>query len=564
MRAAHWRPRLRSIIPIAVCCATTAGAATVALDPGDLSPGDNFGQAVAISGDTAVVSAHQAAAAAGAVYVFVKQGGTWSLQQKLVPDDGNPDDVFGTFVAIDGDSVIVGAPQHASQSGAAYVFVRGGSTWSQQQKLVAADGEAQDRFGIGVAISGDTVVVGASGDDDVAVDAGAAYTFTRSGGVWSPQQKLTVPAAAGNDRIGSDVALDGETAVVSAPLDDQAGPDSGAAYVFARAGGVWALEAKLVAADSLAGELVASAVALSGDTAVLGAHYGFAEGTVTGAAYVFVRSGGVWDEQQKLTAFDGTAPDDFGWAVDIAGDVAIGGGDADDETAGSAHVYVRKDGAWYHRQELPGPIRESNFGYSVAASVSSVVVGASRGAGAAYVFDIDATLAHPLAGSRVTIKNRLPDDERRNRLNVTLQGESYWLPVPWSSSDPTIAGAVVRIESQTSGQVYEQILPAANWQRRGTGQAKASYRYSDRELDDGACKTVRVSGRTVKLVCTGKGLAALGYDLVAGQPQAPLRVTVEFAPGVGYCAEFGGAIGSDGSDGESFSAKDAPPPPTCE
>ena len=91
---------------------------------------------------------------------------------------------------------------------------------------------------------------------------------------------------------------------------------------------------------------------MSGDTAVVGAHYGFAAGVVTGAAYVFVRSAGTWQEEQKLTAFDGTAHDDFGWAVGVAGDVAIGGGDADDETAGSAHVYLRKNGVWYHQHEL--------------------------------------------------------------------------------------------------------------------------------------------------------------------------------------------------------------------
>lgn len=567
MRPTHWKAGLGTILSIAICHATTASAATVALEPGDLALGDNFGQAVAISGDTVVVGAHQANTAAGAVYVFVNQVGSWSLQQKLVADDGAPNDVFGTFVAIDGDTVIVGAPQHANHTGAAYVFVRSGSTWSQQQKLVAADGEAQDRFATGVAISGDTVVVGASGDDDIAVDAGAAYAFTRAGGVWSQQQKLLVPAAAGADRIGADVALDGETAIVSAQGDDQAGPDSGAAYVFTRAGGAWTIEAKLTAADSLAGELVGSAVALSGDTAVLGAHYGFAEGVVTGAAYVFVRSGGTWSEQQKLTAFDGEAPDDFGWALGVAGDVAIGGGDADDAASGSAHVYVRNNDAWHHRHELTGPGGGGNFGYSVAVAGHAAVVGApgrDLGAGAAYVFAVDPTLAHPLAGARLSIQNRIPDEEPRNRVTVTLQGDGFWVPVPWSTSDPTIAGAVARIESDTSGQAFEQLLPAANWRRRVSGQGKASYRYVDRELDDGACKTASLTGRTIKLVCSGKGPAVLGYDLVAGKPQAPVRVTVELAPGVGYCARFGGAISRDGADGRSFSAKQAPPPPTCE
>jgi hypothetical protein len=560
------RRRLGTFLTIALLLAARTEAAPIPLVPGGLSPGDAFGQAVAISGNTALVSANQDGGGTGSVYVFVETAGAWSLQQRLFADDGGSGDNFGTFVAIDGDTAIIGAPGHDGATGAAYVFVRTGPTWTQQQKLEAPDGDPGDRFGVSVAVSGETTIVGSPRDDDVATDTGAAYAFVRSGSVWSFERKLVVPAAATSDTFGADVAIDGATAIVSAPLDDEAGPDSGAAYAFVRASGTWTMQGKLIAADSVAGELVGSSVAVSGDTAVVGAHYGYAAGVVTGAAYVFVRSAGTWQEEQKLTAFDGTARDDFGWAVGAAGDVAIGGGDADDETAGSAHVYLRKNGAWYHQHELT--VRGGgNFGYSVAASPTAVVVGAlnSHGtAGAAYVFDIDTALAHPLGGNRLLIKNALPDDERKNRLGVKLNDPNLWMPVPSSSTDPTIAGAVLRVESTTSGQVFEQFLPAANWRRKGSGQSTASYKYLDRELDDGACKTASVTKGKAAFSCTGKGPTSLDYDLLAGQPQAPVRVTLEYAPGVGYCAELGGVVTHDGADGRSFSAKQATAPGTCE
>lgn len=547
--------------------AATLAAAAIPLDPGELSPGDGFGQAVAISGDTAAVSANQDDAATGSVYVFRRTSGAWNLEQKLVPADATPGDGFGTFVAIDGDTIVIGSPGHEDRRGAAYVFARAGSVWSLQQQLEAPQRDEGDRFGTAVAISGETVLIGAPGDDEVAQDAGGVWAFVRSGSLWSFEQKLLVATAAANDTVGSDVAIDGDTAIVSAPHDDEAGPESGAAYAFVRASGSWTVQGKLTASDAVAGELLGSAVALSGDTAVVGAHYGYAAGVVTGASYVFTRSGGNWSEEQKLTAFDGTSPDDFGWAVGVAGDVAIGGGDADDATSGSAHVFLRSDGVWYHQQELTSPERGGNLGYSVATSTNAAVVGAptrDSGAGAAYIFEIDGTLAHPLSGDRLVIKNRVPEDGRRNQIKLTLKDSSLWLPVPLSSTDPTLAGAVLRIESSTSGQVFEQVLPAANWRRRGTGQSTASYRYADRELDAGACKSASLTKGKLSVTCTGKRPSPVDYDLVAGQVQPPVRVTLQFAAGVGYCSEHGGVILHDGSDGRLFSSRHAPAPASCQ
>ena len=172
----------------------------------------------------------------GSAYVFVRSGGVWSQQQKLVAADAALGDQFGTSVAISGETVVVGAPRAGGlQQGSAYVFVHSGGVWSQQQKLVAADAASGDNFGFSVAISGETVVIGALDDDGAAgFNQGSASVFVHSGGVWSQQQKLEAADAAEGDAFGFSVALSGETVVVSARNDDgAAGLNQGSAYVFA-------------------------------------------------------------------------------------------------------------------------------------------------------------------------------------------------------------------------------------------------------------------------------------------------------------------------------------------
>ncbi|HKC87766.1 MAG TPA: hypothetical protein VKG02_17405, partial [Blastocatellia bacterium] len=183
-----------------------------------------FGFSVAIDGDTVVVGAD------GAAFVFERSGTTWPEQSKLTASDGAAGGSFGSSVAIDGDTVVIGALSATIDSkigqGAAYVFARIGTTWSQQQKLTASDGAPEDQFGFSVTISGDTVVVGATGDDSFR---GAAYVFARIGTTWSEQQKLTASDGASGDRFGASVAIIFNTVVVGAP---GANSNRGSAYVF--------------------------------------------------------------------------------------------------------------------------------------------------------------------------------------------------------------------------------------------------------------------------------------------------------------------------------------------
>ncbi|WP_095987402.1 DUF7507 domain-containing protein [Cystobacter fuscus] len=386
------------------------------LTASDAAAFDNFGWSVALSGDTAVVGAPDDDTGAGSAYVFVRSGTAWSQQAKLTASDAAALDSFGTSVALSGDTAVVGAygddTAAGEDAGSAYVFVRSGTTWSQQAKLTASDAVAFDRFGSSVALSGDTAVVGARGDDTAAgSETGSAYVFVRSGTAWSQQAKLTASDAAAGDLFGWSVALSGDTAVVGAPDDDTG---AGSAYVFVRSGTAWSEQAKLTASDAAALDSFGTSVALSGDTAVVGApNDDTAAGSETGSAYVFVRSGTAWSQQAHLTASDAAAGDFFGWSVAISGDIAVVGAYADDtaagQQAGSAYVFVRSGTAWSQQAKLTASDAAAfdSFGVSVAISGGTVVVGALGDAGSAYVYvlplDADLKLSKQASPASVVV-----------------------------------------------------------------------------------------------------------------------------------------------------------------
>ena len=375
--------------------------------------GAEFGLSVAVSGDTVVVGAGvedtPAGVDTGAAYVFVRSGTTWNLQQLLVASDAASSDLFGSTVALSGDTLVVGAPfddtPGGADAGAAYVFVRSGTTWGEQQKLLASDGATNDIFGIAVSISADTVVVGAQNHNAPGgVNSGAAYVYARSGTTWSEQQELVAPDGATSDLFGCSVAVSGDTAMAGVCFDDTAGgADAGSAWVFVRSGTTWAPQQHLTASDGAAADLFGCSVAVAGDTAVAGACTG--EGPVggadTGSAYVYVRTGSVWTEQQELLAFDVGSNANFGFSTSISGDTVVVGARYADTggglDAGSAYVFVRAGTTWSQEQKLlPSDGAAGDFfGTSVSISGDTVAVGASSAdtpggfgfnTGAAYMF----------------------------------------------------------------------------------------------------------------------------------------------------------------------------------
>ncbi len=393
--------------------ATTAPFAAK-LTASDGAASDLFGYSVALDGDTAIVGAYQdddKGVDSGSAYVFTRSGVTWTEQPKLTATDGALDDFFGLSVAVSGDTAIVGAihdDDNGANSGSAYVFVRDPMTmqWSQQKKLTASDGAMNNQFGWSVAIDGDTAVVGAIFGDGTNPNQGSAYVFTRSGIAWTEQKKLFASAGAANDQFGISVALSGDTAFVGAFKEDIGVADSGSAYVFTRNGVTWTEQQKLTASagaasDGAANDRFGYSIALSGDTAIVGANFDDDKGTDSGSAYVFVRNAGVWTHQAKLTASDGAAYDNFGLSVALSGDTAIVGANGDDDkgsASGSAYVFVRNPMTlvWSEQAKLTasdGAVNDE-FGNSVALSGDTALVGAFRGPGlnsadqgAAYLFE---------------------------------------------------------------------------------------------------------------------------------------------------------------------------------
>jgi hypothetical protein len=253
----------------------------VRLSTGNAAAGARFGFSAALAGDTALIGAPGTNGGAGAVYVFVRSGASWRQQARLSAGDATAGGQFGFSVAFAGDTALVGAPGANGGAGAAYAFVRRGTRWSQQARLNAGDSLAGDELGTAVSLSGDTALVGAGAPFNT--HAGAAYVFRRDGTRWRQQARLTASDGAAGDQFGLSVALSGGTAMVGAPFNTRAG----AAYVFVRSGTGWRQQVKLTASDGAAGDQFGLFVALSGATGLVGAP---GKNTSTGVTYVFVHS----------------------------------------------------------------------------------------------------------------------------------------------------------------------------------------------------------------------------------------------------------------------------------
>ncbi len=280
----------------------------------------------------------------------------------MIASDGAAGDQLGASVAISGDSVVVGAFRHDGagvDSGSAYVFGRSAGAWSQQTKLVAGDAAAGDHFGHSVGISGDTLVVGAYLEDGTFTDSGAAYVFVRSGSSWSQQAKLTASDAAASDDLGVSADISGDTVVVGADQNDDAGLNSGSAYVFVRSGSTWTEQAKLTASDGASGDVFGRSVAVAGDAVLVGSWLDDAIGTDSGSAYVFTRNGSTWTESQKLATSDAASNDELGLSVAIDGDTAVVGAHHDDDSgadSGSAYVFTPGADLAVTKVDSPDPV----------------------------------------------------------------------------------------------------------------------------------------------------------------------------------------------------------------
>lgn len=369
----------------------------------DGAANDAYGESVAISGNTIVIgsSGHdEPELNNGAAYIYVHTAGGWAPQAKLVADTTDLfADRFGFSVAIDGDTVVVGAPLNSetleAQEGASFVYVRSGSTWSLQARLVPSQHQGGGGFGWKVAIRGSVAVVSAINDSGMSTGfgSGSAYVFERSGTIWTEVAHLTAGDAHFTDGFGAAVAIESDSIIVGTQSKN-------AAYVFVRSGATWIQQAKLTPANPAGVFGFGNSVSIHGDTAFIGAGADGAVGIGAGSAFVFERSGVTWTQRARLLALDGAASDGAGSSVWFDGTYAVIGSPGHDGAGaemGAAYVYARRGDGWAFQMRIlpPAASSQARFGRSVSIGGQMVVIGMDQdddngnNAGAAYAYTLD-------------------------------------------------------------------------------------------------------------------------------------------------------------------------------
>lgn len=384
-----------------------SGTQTAKLTTSD--SGSGLGGDVDIDAGTVVAGKEGANGSAGAAYVFVRPVGGWvdaTQTAKLAASDGHSGDLLFA-VAVSGNTVVAGASYVTIAghygAGVANIFVKPAAGWAngtQTARLTSSAAAANDELGYSVAVSGDTVVVGAPfADVGANSDQGAAYVFVKPAAGWATaaeSAKLTSSDGLGGDDFGTSVAVTGNTVVVGAPGANVGGAsDQGAAYIFVKPAGGWQDGTQQAKLTSALGSQLGHSVAISGDTVVAGAPTSSAPGDGFGAAFVFLKPGAGWaDEaaQAELTASDANDFDDLGWSVAIDADTVVAG----TRYANAAYVFVKPAGAWTTATQTAkltassGGISLGNSvgisGTAVVAGVPLATVGGNSDQGAAYVF----------------------------------------------------------------------------------------------------------------------------------------------------------------------------------
>ncbi|MDD3860327.1 MAG: FG-GAP repeat protein, partial [Bacteroidales bacterium] len=406
---------------------------------------DNFGCAVAISGDYAIVGANyedhdelgeSTLFETGSAYIFKNESGTWTEVQKIVASDRASEDWFGSAVDIEGDYAVVGAYKEdhdelglnvVGGAGSAYIFKNESGTWTQVQKIVASDRYDHDYFGYSVAISGDYIVIGAANEDENATGgetmdySGSAYVFYNNSGTWQEVQKIVASDRSENDYFGFALDINGNHIIVGASYEDEdeTGNNTvnaaGSAYIFENNAGNWIQTQKIVASDREELGWFGWSVAIDDNYAIVGAYheskdsYGNNSMEESGAAYIYMKNAGTWSEVTKVVASDRALGDRFGWDVAINGDYAVVGAYCSDfdeygtdslVNSGAAYIYKNDAGNWSEEQKIVSNDRAPADYLAISVDVSDdyILLGAQNedqdqfghftysNAGSAYLF----------------------------------------------------------------------------------------------------------------------------------------------------------------------------------
>ncbi len=299
---------------------------------------------------------------------------------KLLASDGSEGALFGNSIAMFGDTALIGAQaddNRANAAGAAYVYRYDGSHWVRGAKLLAADRTKEDYFGSAVALWRDTALIGASGDGY----SGSAYVFRFDGQRWNEEVKLYASDGGEFDRFGEALALVGDTAIIGVRWDEnENGMWAGSAYVFKYDGLEWVEDAKLLASDGVPADFFGTSVALSGKSVLVGAPVGYGMQPYAGSAYLYRYNGLQWVEDAKMTPSDGAEGDHFGTSVALLGDTALIGAPADEDNGpwtGSVYFFGYDGAEWVERGKLLASdgAEDDGFGWSIAISKDTALIG---------------------------------------------------------------------------------------------------------------------------------------------------------------------------------------------
>lgn len=380
-------------------------------------------------------------------------------QHKLLPDDGKATDQFAYSVAIDGTTALIGSlqadPKNVQDAGAAYVYSLGAAGWHLQAKLVAQPAYENDTVGGNVALKNQMALLGAMRRDDKGQDAGAVISFELEDSAWKQKQILTAIDAKDGDAFGQSIALTERFLVIGAPRSDAPRKDSGAAYVYQRAGDTWQIHSKLTAEDGSAGDLFGISVAIDGGTLLVGADLNDEKAEDAGAVYVYVFDGKHWHQQAKLMADDGANTDIFGVRVALSGDTALISARRDDiegvgTDAGSAYIFERTDESWVQTQKLVAPDgrADDRFARGVALHQETAIISAmhqddaGQNAGAVYVFKRQQ--GQWRFSSKVLAHDARPDD--RFGWNVAVSGNTAIIATPHRDDNGDASGAAYVVD----------------------------------------------------------------------------------------------------------------------
>jgi hypothetical protein len=540
-------PGAEPAIRAAVGGATRAGAlpplsfisasAGTKLSPTGGVGGDDIGTAVAVSGSVIAVGApyHTSAGiASGVVYIFTRLNGVWTQTQEIAPADGADNDVFGGALDLQGDTLVVGSPNHngdASRSGALYVYKNIAGVWTAQQELSVPASATSAFLGESVHLDGDQLIAGADGVWNSSP--GAAYIFTRSSGVWSQSAELDPSADSDPLNMGFAVALSGDTAMAGSWT---AGAFEGRVWVFTRSGTTWSQSQVISGPAGKRGQLGGRLI-LSGDTAFVTANSETVGANEwQGAVHVLKRTGATWSEVQLLTLDGGVAGEELGYGSALSGSTLLLTTLGADFTAGTwngkGYVFVDKGGTWVRQSPVltAGDVpAAAMFGYAAGLDGGTAAIGAPSlydptWPGAAYTYDLTAVVTPTVTGGHGSVSPATAQ-------TVPLGGTPTFTFVPeagYAVDAVTLDGAEVAMTGDnqyTFAPVYTEhalsvgfynaagpattISGARGWSRRpvslkfsatpatdGKPVAYTEYKVGEGSWTKGDAKTIRRQGQT--------------------------------------------------------------------